>query len=269
MQSRGEHGVTNNHLRQVRRRFHSSNDVSPKTGSRQEAFIPLMWSPPQASVPLGRDFCFPALRHLTGTVGAEYSGAGDRVAFRWIGDTYRLADAGDRLDYRPVRSVRRMGRPGEGLGGTQKRVQGGYQLHHRYLEPVGLRARPVATTRLDTRHRRQNLRDSGHLPRHPLLASGGIVTDPTLAMVGEGGQDEVVIPLPDRWQDSTLSVFQIEDNETPEEKKQRIAQALAENKKLFEEQGWNWERTPEEQAEVDALFKHLGIRSWNGEPESG
>ena len=66
-----------------------------------------------------------------------------------------------------------------------------------------------------------------------------------------------------------LSVFQIEDNETPEEKKQRIAQALAENKKLFEEQGWNWERTPEEQAEVDALFKHLGIRSWNGEPESG
>ena len=66
-----------------------------------------------------------------------------------------------------------------------------------------------------------------------------------------------------------LSVFQIEDNETPEEKKQRIAQALAENKKLFEEQGWNWEPTPEERAELDALREHLGIPRWNGEPESG
>ena len=95
-----------------------------------------------------------------------------------------------------------------------------------------------------------------------------------------GGTYTVTTFIPDGYENETreewaerlgldLSVFQIEDNETPEEKKQRIAQALAENKKLFEEQGWNWERTPEEQAEVDALFKHLGIRSWNGEPESG
>ena len=66
-----------------------------------------------------------------------------------------------------------------------------------------------------------------------------------------------------------LSVFQIEDNETPEEKKQRIAQALADHKEFFEEQGWNWEPTPEEQVELDAVFERLGIRSWNGEPESG
>ena len=32
-------------------------------------------------------------------------------------------------------------------------------------------------------------------PDIPLLAEGGIVTEPTLAMVGEGGQDEAVIPL--------------------------------------------------------------------------
>lgn len=32
-------------------------------------------------------------------------------------------------------------------------------------------------------------------PDIPYLAQGGIVTDPTLAMIGEGGQDEAVIPL--------------------------------------------------------------------------
>ena len=31
------------------------------------------------------------------------------------------------------------------------------------------------------------------------LASGGIVTGPTLAMIGEGRHDEAVIPLPDNW----------------------------------------------------------------------
>ena len=36
-------------------------------------------------------------------------------------------------------------------------------------------------------------------PDIPLLAEGGIVTEPTLAMVGEGGRDEAVLPLPDNW----------------------------------------------------------------------
>lgn len=33
-------------------------------------------------------------------------------------------------------------------------------------------------------------------PNIPMLASGGIVTGPTLAMIGEGGDDEAVVPLP-------------------------------------------------------------------------
>jgi hypothetical protein len=33
------------------------------------------------------------------------------------------------------------------------------------------------------------------LPRIPKLAEGGIVTSPTLAMIGEGGESEAVIPL--------------------------------------------------------------------------
>jgi hypothetical protein len=33
-------------------------------------------------------------------------------------------------------------------------------------------------------------------PNLPMLAQGGIVTKPTLAMIGEGGHDEAVIPLP-------------------------------------------------------------------------
>lgn len=35
-----------------------------------------------------------------------------------------------------------------------------------------------------------------HIPKIPLLADGGIVTGPTLAMIGEGADDEAVIPLP-------------------------------------------------------------------------
>lgn len=35
-----------------------------------------------------------------------------------------------------------------------------------------------------------------HVPSIPYLASGGIVTGPTLAMIGEGGDDEAVVPLP-------------------------------------------------------------------------
>ena len=37
-------------------------------------------------------------------------------------------------------------------------------------------------------------------PDIPRLAEGGIVTEPTLAVVGEGGQDEAVIPLPDKYE---------------------------------------------------------------------
>ena len=37
-------------------------------------------------------------------------------------------------------------------------------------------------------------------PDIPLLAEGGIITDPTLAVVGEGGRDEAVLPLPDGWE---------------------------------------------------------------------
>ena len=35
----------------------------------------------------------------------------------------------------------------------------------------------------------------GFMPNIPMLAEGGIVTSPTLAMIGEGGQSEAVIPL--------------------------------------------------------------------------
>ena len=36
---------------------------------------------------------------------------------------------------------------------------------------------------------------AGFMPNIPMLAEGGIVTGPTLAMIGEGGQSEAVIPL--------------------------------------------------------------------------
>ena len=36
---------------------------------------------------------------------------------------------------------------------------------------------------------------AGFMPNIPMLAEGGIVTAPTLAMIGEGGQSEAVIPL--------------------------------------------------------------------------
>ena len=35
----------------------------------------------------------------------------------------------------------------------------------------------------------------GFMPNIPMLAEGGIVTGPTLAMIGEGAQSEAVIPL--------------------------------------------------------------------------
>ena len=95
-----------------------------------------------------------------------------------------------------------------------------------------------------------------------------------------GGMYKSITFIPDGYENETreewaerlgldLSVFQIEDNETPEEKKQRVAQALADHKEYFEEQGWNWEPTPEERAELDALRERLGIPRRNGELESG
>ena len=96
-----------------------------------------------------------------------------------------------------------------------------------------------------------------------------------------GGTYKVITFIPDGYDENEtreeraermgldFSVFQIEDNETPEEKKQRIAQARADHKEYFEEQGWSWERTPEERAELDALRERLGIPRWNGESELG
>ena len=91
-----------------------------------------------------------------------------------------------------------------------------------------------------------------------------------------GGTYQVKRHIPDGYENETreewaerlgldLSVFQYEDPETPEEKAQRVAEAVAENKKFFEEQGWT--RTPEQQAELDALMEHFGFRKPNGEPE--
>ena len=95
------------------------------------------------------------------------------------------------------------------------------------------------------------------------------------------GEYKVITVIPDGYDENEtreewaerlgldLSVFQMEDDETPEEQAERVAKALADNKEFFEEQGWRWERTPEEQAELDALFEYLGIRNRNGESESG
>ena len=91
-----------------------------------------------------------------------------------------------------------------------------------------------------------------------------------------GGTYQVKRHIPDGYENETreewaerlgldLSVFQHEDTETPEEKAQRVAEAVAENKKIFEEQGWT--RTPEQQAELDALMEHFGFRNPDGEPE--
>jgi hypothetical protein len=38
-----------------------------------------------------------------------------------------------------------------------------------------------------------------NMPMIPMLAKGGIATGATLAMIGEGGRDEAVIPLPHSW----------------------------------------------------------------------
>ena len=58
------------------------------------------------------------------------------------------------------------------------------------------------------------------------------------------------------------SDFQIENNETPEEKSERIAEAITENNKMFDEWGAP-PRTEEEQAELDALAVMVGWRKPN------
>ena len=52
---------------------------------------------------------------------------------------------------------------------------------------------------------------SGIMGNIPMMASGGVVTKPTLAMIGEGGQSEAVIPL-DRMGDMGSTVFNITIN---------------------------------------------------------
>src|SRR3546814_18314393 len=42
------------------------------------------------------------------------------------------------------------------------------------------------------------------IPSIPFLAEGGIVTGPTLAMIGEGANDEAVIQLPKGMRDGML-----------------------------------------------------------------
>lgn len=90
------------------------------------------------------------------------------------------------------------------------------------------------------------------------------------------GTHQVISYTPDGYENETreewaerlgldLSVFQHEDTETPEEKTRRIAKALADNEKFFEEQGWT--STPEQEAELDALMEYLGFRNPNGEAE--
>jgi len=84
-----------------------------------------------------------------------------------------------------------------------------------------------------------------------------------------GGTYQVKRHIPDGYEDETreewaerlgldLSVFQHEDTETPEEKAQRVAEAVAELDAFIEEN--DLMVTEEEQAEIDAVLEHLGYR---------
>ena len=84
-----------------------------------------------------------------------------------------------------------------------------------------------------------------------------------------GGTYQVKRHIPDGYENETreewaerlgldLSVFQHEDTETPEEKAQRVAEAVAELDVFIEENGLMV--TEEEQAEIDAVLEHLGYR---------
>ena len=89
-----------------------------------------------------------------------------------------------------------------------------------------------------------------------------------------GGTYQVKRHIPDGYENETreewaerlgldLSVFQHEDTETPEEKAQRVAEAVAELDAFREEEGLTL--SAEEHAELVALFNHLGYRVPNGE----
>ncbi len=84
-----------------------------------------------------------------------------------------------------------------------------------------------------------------------------------------GGTYQVKRHIPDGYENETreewaerlgldLSVFQREDTETPEEKAQRITEAVAELDAFIEEEGLTL--SAEEHAELVALFDHLGYR---------
>ena len=84
-----------------------------------------------------------------------------------------------------------------------------------------------------------------------------------------GGTYQVKRHIPDGYENETreewaerlgldLSVFQHEDTETPEEKAQRVAEAVAELDAFIEENGLMV--TEEEQAEIDAVLEYLGYR---------
>ena len=89
-----------------------------------------------------------------------------------------------------------------------------------------------------------------------------------------GGTYQVKRHIPDGYENETreewaerlgldLSVFQHEDTETPEEKAQRISEAVAELDAFIEEEGLTL--SAEEHAELVALFNHLGYRVPDGE----
>ena len=64
-----------------------------------------------------------------------------------------------------------------------------------------------------------------------------------------------------------LSLFQREtNNETPEERAERIKKDVAEFDAYLEEIGWSI--TEEEQAEVDAVLKRMGLPTSDSEEES-
>ena len=89
------------------------------------------------------------------------------------------------------------------------------------------------------------------------------------------GHYKVITVVPDGYEGGTreewaerlgldLSVFQREDNETPEEKAERVARASADLDALFEEMGLT--PTEEDIAEVEALWEYMGWQKTpNGE----
>lgn len=52
-----------------------------------------------------------------------------------------------------------------------------------------------------------------------------------------------------------------QNDETPEEKAERLARAVAENEQFFAEQGWVL--SEEEEAELELFMRRAGIGDWN------